>query len=73
MVPFEARLPFQAHDPQGRCHRAAAGGEERADPAGLFCVNFAHLSGAKFADSGVEPLGCLRMVSHPELGLKFSC
>jgi len=45
----------------------------RADPAGLFCVNFAHLSGAKFADSGVEPLGCLRMVSQPELGLKFSC
>jgi hypothetical protein len=45
----------------------------RADPAGLFCVNFAHLSGAKFADSGVEPLGCLRMVSDPGLGLKFSC
>ncbi len=45
----------------------------RADRAGLFCVNFAHLSGAKFADSGVEPLGCLRVVAHPELGIRFSC
>jgi hypothetical protein len=45
----------------------------RSDPAGLFCVNYAHLSGAKFADSGVEPLGCLRSVPQPDLGLKFSC
>ena len=45
----------------------------RSDPAGLFCVNYAHLSGAKFADSGVEPLGCLRRVAQPDLGLKFSC
>ena len=46
----------------------------RADPAGLFCVNYAHQSAVKFADSGVEPLGCLRMVSPPpDIGLKFSC
>ncbi len=45
----------------------------RSDPDGLFCVNFAHRSGVKFADSGVEPLGCLKMVEAPDLGLKFSC
>lgn len=45
----------------------------RSDKAALYCVNFAHLSGVRFADSGVEPLGCLRLVSQPELGLKFSC
>lgn len=45
----------------------------RSDPDGLFCVNFARQSGVKFADSGVEPLGCLKLVDAPELGLKFSC
>ena len=45
----------------------------RSDADGLFCVNFAHQSGVKFADSGVEPLGCLKMVDAPDLGLKFSC
>ena len=45
----------------------------RSDAAGVFCVNFAHRSGAKFADSGVEPLGCLKLVDDPGLGMKFSC
>ena len=45
----------------------------RSDADGLFCVNFAHQSEVKFADSGVEPLGCSKMVDAPDLGLKFSC
>lgn len=45
----------------------------RSDPDGLFCVNFARLSGAKFADSGVVPFGCLRKVDDSGFGLKFTC
>jgi hypothetical protein len=46
----------------------------RADPAGLFCVNYAHQSGARFSDAGIEPFGCLQEVTPPaDVGLKFSC
>lgn len=45
----------------------------RSDQAGLYCVNYAHLSGVRIAGSGVEPLGCLRLVAQPEQGMKFSC
>jgi hypothetical protein len=46
----------------------------RADPAGLFCVNYAHRSAARFSDAGVEPFGCLQKVTPPaDIGLKFSC
>lgn len=46
----------------------------RADPAGLFCVNYAHQSGARFSDAGIEPFGCLQKVTPPaDVGLKFSC
>jgi hypothetical protein len=45
----------------------------RADQTGLICVNYAHQSGARFADSGVQAFGCLQPVDHPQVGLKFSC
>jgi hypothetical protein len=46
----------------------------RADPAGLFCVNYAHQSGARFSDAGIEPFGCLQKVTPPaDVGMKFSC
>jgi hypothetical protein len=45
----------------------------RSAPAALFCVNYAHLSGVRLADSGVEPFGCLTKVAHPDVGVKFSC
>lgn len=46
----------------------------RTDPAGLFCVNYAHQSAARFSDAGVEPFGCLRQVPPPPgIGERFSC
>jgi hypothetical protein len=46
----------------------------RADPAGLFCVNYAHRSAARFSDAGIEPFGCLQKATPPaDIGLKFSC
>ena len=46
----------------------------RADPAGLFCVNYAHRSAARFSDAGIEAFGCLQKVTPPaDIGLKFSC
>ncbi|MGE2714772.1 hypothetical protein ACQI4L_11990 [Mycolicibacterium litorale] len=46
----------------------------RTDPAGLFCVNYAHQSAARFSDAGIEPFGCLRQVSPPpDIGARFSC
>lgn len=46
----------------------------RADPAGLFCVNFAHQTAARLSDAGVEPFGCLKRVSPPaDVGIRFGC
>jgi hypothetical protein len=46
----------------------------RSDPAGLFCVNYAHQSAARFSDSGVEPFGCLKaMAPDPQIGEMFGC
>jgi hypothetical protein len=46
----------------------------RADPAGLFCANYAHQSAARLSDAGIEPFGCLQKVTPPaDVGLKFSC
>jgi hypothetical protein len=46
----------------------------RADTAGLFCVNYAHRSAARFSDDGIEPFGCLQKMTPPaDVGLKFSC
>ena len=45
----------------------------RAEVSGLLCVNYAHQSGVRMSGAGTEPFGCLRPVSDPEVGLKFSC
>jgi hypothetical protein len=46
----------------------------RADQAGLYCVNYAHQSAAKFSPAGIEPFGCLRSVPPPDgIGTAFSC
>ena len=46
----------------------------RSDPDGLYCVNYAHQSGARFSDAGIVAFGCLQKVaSPPEIGEKFSC
>ncbi|HUH70455.1 MAG TPA: hypothetical protein VLZ05_17305 [Mycobacterium sp.] len=46
----------------------------RADQAGLFCVNYAHQSAARFATAGIEPFGCLRPAPPPDgVGIAFSC
>ena len=36
----------------------------RGDQAGLFCVNYAHQSAARFSDAGVQPFGCLQPVTR---------
>jgi len=46
----------------------------RSDPAGLYCVNYAHQSAARFSDAGIVPFGCLQQVAPPpDIGEKFSC
>lgn len=46
----------------------------RADQVGLFCVNYAHQSAARFSAAGIEPFGCLRSVPPPDgVGTAFSC
>lgn len=46
----------------------------RADQAGLYCVNYAHQSAARFSPGGIEPFGCLRSVPPPDgVGTAFSC
>jgi hypothetical protein len=46
----------------------------RGDQAGLFCVNYAHQSAARFSPAGIEPFGCLRSVPAPDgVGTAFSC
>jgi hypothetical protein len=46
----------------------------RADQTGLFCVNYAHRSAARFAIAGIEPFGCLRPAPPPDgVGIAFSC
>ena len=46
----------------------------RADPAGLFCVDYAHQTAVKLASGGVEGFGCLRKTTPPpEIGLRLSC
>ena len=46
----------------------------RGDPAGLFCVNYAHQSAVRFSDAGIEPFGCLQPVTAPpQIGEMFSC
>lgn len=47
----------------------------RADQTGTYCVNYAHQSAVRFADSGIETFGCLVLVTPPpsDVGQKFSC
>jgi hypothetical protein len=46
----------------------------RSDQTGLFCVNYAHQSAARFSDGGVEPFGCLQpATAPPQIGEMFSC
>ncbi len=46
----------------------------RTDPAGVFCVNYAHRSAAYFSEAGIVPFGCLHPVPPPAgIGEKFSC
>lgn len=46
----------------------------RADESALYCVNFAHQSAIRLADSGVITFGCLQAVDAPaDGGLRFSC
>lgn len=46
----------------------------RADPAGLFCVNYAHQSAVRFAAAGIQPFGCLKSVPPPDgVGAAFRC
>ena len=46
----------------------------RSDAAGLFCVNYAHQSAARFSDAGVVPFGCLKpMAPDPQVGAMFGC
>ena len=46
----------------------------RSDPAGLYCVNYAHQTAARFSDAGIVPFGCLQKVTPPpDIGEKYSC
>jgi hypothetical protein len=46
----------------------------RADQSGLFCVNYAHQSAARFSSAGIDQFGCLRSVPPPDgVGVAFSC
>lgn len=46
----------------------------RSDPAGLYCVNYAHQSAARFSDAGIVPFGCLQKVTPPAgVGEMYSC
>lgn len=46
----------------------------RSDEAGLYCVNYANQSAAKFSDAGIVGFGCLQKVTPPAgIGEKYSC
>jgi len=46
----------------------------RADQAGIFCVNYAHRSAARFSAAGIEPFGCLQPAPPPDgIGVAFDC
>ncbi|WP_123025749.1 hypothetical protein [Mycolicibacterium stellerae] len=46
----------------------------RSDPEGLYCVNYAHQSAARFSDAGIVAFGCLQKVTPPaDIGEKYSC
>jgi hypothetical protein len=46
----------------------------RSDQDGLYCVNYAHQSAARFAPAGIEPFGCLHSAPPPDgIGIAFRC
>jgi hypothetical protein len=46
----------------------------RADQVGLFCVNYAHQSAARFSNAGIEQFGCLRSAPPPDgIGIALRC
>jgi hypothetical protein len=46
----------------------------RDDETGLYCVNFAHQSAARFSDAGIVAFGCAKQVTPPpDIGEKFVC
>ncbi|WP_197508007.1 hypothetical protein [Mycobacterium sp. 1245801.1] len=46
----------------------------RAEQTGLYCVNYAHQSAAKFSPAGIVPYGCLKSAPPPDgVGAAFSC
>ena len=46
----------------------------RADPTGLFCVDYAHQTAVALSARGVEAFGCLKKATPPAaIGLRFSC
>ncbi|TQR88630.1 hypothetical protein D8S82_01080 [Mycobacterium hodleri] len=46
----------------------------RADPAGVFCVDYGHRTAVALSARGVEPFGCLKKTTPPAgIGLRFSC
>lgn len=47
----------------------------RTDRVSLFCVNYAHQSGARFAPAGVEAFGCLhpQVPAPADVGTRFVC
>lgn len=46
----------------------------RSDETGLYCVNYANQSAARFSDAGIVTFGCLQKVTPPPgIGEKYSC
>jgi predicted small secreted protein len=46
----------------------------RSDEVGLYCVNYANQSAARFSDAGIVAFGCLQKVTPPAgVGEKYSC
>lgn len=46
----------------------------RSDEAGLYCVDYANQTAARFSDAGIVAFGCLQKVAPPPgIGEKYSC
>ncbi|MBV9090373.1 MAG: hypothetical protein JO044_10805 [Mycobacteriaceae bacterium] len=46
----------------------------RSDQVGLYCVDYAHRSAARFSDTGIVAFGCARQATPPpDVGEKFVC
>ncbi len=46
----------------------------RADPVGLFCVDYAHQTAVHLSATGVDAFGCLQQTTPPaDIGIRFTC